>query len=657
MSRRHRLAVAREVTLDDAERARLEATDQGDEDWRGWRPTIVSGALRVIDATAVPVLELRAKDGRAALDTIDAQVAVPTAAFGAWVIGRHAPGGRRLSVAMAKRGPWELVVELRASSERGVDVTLTVLPAAPDEERSALRVVLDPPARWHARSTAHDMVVRVRAGERVRLRIARSAAWRPRSEPDVAATLGTRAREAEAFLARLLPRSTPLDDARIARRLIAEVLSSDAADGWEAGFASVALARVDPTEARRLARRATEDGVHGPGTAWPATPPIGAWVATRLARSLRGRVARERFLEASVEHLLGVTSGLLDEQDARGRNVLRGALLSVGGGRQLPAATGLTVADGPAWVAAHVCWMVSLAGELARRDPLMDDVVVTLLDTVVGMIDSLEAMGGGVPMWDADAGGYRPVASGSDGTPVRLPLHALVSCVPVLGVAVVPGAVVERSLLVADRIDDHLRDRPELSGHIIRGRSDRHGRGDVLIALASRARLGWALESLLHPDIGLSPWGVRSLAVVRASDGDVPSAPQLVNDAPRSQGAWDTDGRPIWSGQVHVAMTALVADALRRQGSVRDAPVVAHPTGSGHLLTLGAVADDLERRVLAPMRIAQAGEEAWRPDGAWDARDGRALGMERSVGAAALMTILTDDARRHGSAGENGPAG
>ncbi|MBX3031415.1 MAG: hypothetical protein KF809_14810 [Chloroflexi bacterium] len=601
--------------------------------------------LVLLDADGTTLLELRATEGRRRLGPIDAMTATPTSSFGSWSIA-----GGLLVVTAAKRGPRDLIIEARTSSSNPVGLQVawpegpaSIMVAGP--LGIAPRRVTWPGGTDGQHGWRSDLHVDV--GSPVRLRVALGITSLPTEGPDVAATLGLRSRETDAFLARLLPASASPEDRGVTWRLVSGVLDREPADGWEAGLAAVALARLDPTEARRLTLRATEGGRHGPGTPWPATPPIGAWAVARVAATIGERDARIRFLETSLEHLLGVTSGLLDEQDAHGRNVLRGALLSVGGGRPLPVSSGLVVADGVPWVAAHVLWMVSLAAELARHDPLVEDILVTLLDTAVGMVDALEAMGGAVPMWDATTGGYRPVMADRDGRPVRLPARALVSSVPLLGVAIVPGVVVERSSLVAQRIDDHLRDRPELSGHLIRGRSGRAGRGDVVVSLASRARLGWALEPLLDPEVQLTDRGIRSLAPAPTAEEALVPADLVLDPAGRR----DADGEPVWTGQVHVAMTVLLADALRTYGRVQDAPVVAHPTGSGHLVTLGGVADDLDRRVLEPMRIAQAAGEPWRPDGAWDARDGRALGMETVAGTAALAATVLRGTRGGASAG------
>lgn len=656
MSRRPKPRRRLGIPVHHAERARLDAADRGDRDWRAWRlRSQPDGALALLDADGMTILELRAMEGRRVLAPIDVLTATPTGSFGSWSIADGL-----LVVTIAKRRPHDLIIEARTSSPDPVALRIA-WPEGPASIGVQVPSVAPRRVPWPGgtdgqRGWRSDL--RVGAGSLVRVRVTDGGTDVPAEGPDVAATLGLRAREADAFLAHLLPSSAPEDDAHIARRLVAEVLDREPADGWEAGVAAVALARVDPTEARRLALRATEGGRHGPGTAWPASPPIGAWAARHVADAIDDRDARTRFVEASLEHLLGVTSGLLDEQDAQGRNVLRSALLSVGGGRPLPLASGVTVADGVPWVAAHVLWTLSLAAELARHDPLAEDIVVTLLQTTVGMVDALESMGGAIPMWDAAAGGYRPVVTGptgptgptgQQGTPVRLPLRALVSSVPLLGVAIIPGEVVERSPYVAQRIDDHLRDRPELSGHLIRGRGGRSGRGDVLVSLVSRARLGWALEPLLDPDVQLGPWGIGSLALAPVADEAAAWLPDgLVLDP---AGRRDTDGDPIWTGQVQVAMTMLLADALRTHGSMRDAPVVAHPTGSGHLMSLGEVADDLDRRILDPLRIAQAGGTPWRPDGAWDARSGRGLDMDQVAGTAALTTALLGVTKGRRSAG------
>jgi hypothetical protein len=299
----------------------------------------------------------------------------------------------------------------------------------------------------------------------------------------------------------------------------------------------------------------------------------------------------------------------------------------------------LAHADGTAWLAAHSVAMLGLAARIAHVDPTYEDMAVTFLDTVVTMIDALESVGGGLGMWDPEHGAYLDVARAADGSYQRIPLRSLVGLVPLLGVTVIPGETLERLPLLADRVDGTLAERPELSGSIIRGRRGQRERGDALVSIVDRSRLGWALEHVLDPDGLLSPWGIRSLSRWHALHPvHLDLGGEVADVRYRPAGARDTDGAPLWQGQVSVALTCLLADAIRAHGGVRGSPLLLqHPTGSGRLATADAVADDLVARAMAALhRLADAAEPG--PVGV-DAIDAEAGRPARPLGAAGRSSL------------------
>jgi hypothetical protein len=237
---------------------------------------------------------------------------------------------------------------------------------------------------------------------------------------------------------------------------------------------------------------------------------------------------------------------------------------------------------------------------------------VTFLDTVVTTIDSVDALGGGLGMWDQGCGAYLDVARAPDGSFRRVPVRSLLSLVPLLAVTVIPGEALERLPALAERVDGILAERPELSGSIIRGRSGRRDRGDVLVSVANRSRFAWALEHVLDPEGFLSPYGIRTLSRSHIGDPvhlDVGGTVESLRYHPA--GARDTDGAPLWQGQVSVTLTCLLADALRAHGGVRGSPLLLeHPTGSGRMVLADEVADDLVARVVHALGHLAADERA-----------------------------------------------
>lgn len=639
-------ARVRPITGEAAEPARLAAADAGALPWRSWALRVAPGGVILEDATRGVSLRLDLTvDGR------PAQL-VPERATPTWSHLRARADG--VVVEAAKRGPRDVVVRVtiaapaEASTVVGALVTLEVAPADPPGQTPRPRVAWEatgapagatvvrldaPDARplWlvdghHAcvepqagqdghgegarLALRHHVELEAGQGTDIRLRLSESDEPRTPMGPDADATLAVRARESEAWLRASLAPAPP--DAPVAPRLVAELLTRPTRTGLAAALDAVALATLDPMRARDLLLGSLAAWAHDADapTDDPGTPPLEAWATLRVHDLLRARTGREdpEFLEEACSRLLAATSWWVDRLDPDGRNALHGGLPTLDGPRVLPRgvmdhAAGVAHADGAAWLAVHFVSMLRLATTIARLDAGYEDMAITFLDSAVTMIDALDGVGGGLGMWDQGAGAYLDVARSTDGTFGRIPLRSLVSLVPLLAATVIPGETLERLPGLADRVDGVLAERPELSGSVIRGPSGRRDRGDVLVSVASRSRLGWALEHVLDPAGHLSPFGIRTLSRAHREPVRVDLGATVAEVRYRPAGARDTDGAPLWQGQVSVTLTSLLADALRTHGAMRGSPLVLqHPTGSGRLVVADEVADDLDERVRHGLR-------------------------------------------------------
>ncbi len=622
--------------------------------WRVWSVTVGSGSLVLDDAARGAHLELQVLvDGHPA--TMVAEQATPT-----WSHVRVSAGDL-VTIELARRGPRDAVIRLGldgpAEGVATIDVLVTLRADAPSPDELAPRprlawestagpedarvIRLDPPEGrpwWLVDAARGRIVPSVRpapagapatlvvhhhvplsSDERTELRLRLAEADEPPSPtgPDADATLGVRARESDAWLAKAIPGG----ESPLVRRLTAELLTGEPRPHPGASLDAVALATLDPDRARGALLDALAAWAHDvePPTGGPGTPPLEAWATLRIHDLLLARTGRVDlgFLQEASSRLLALTAWWVDQLDIDGRNALHGGLPELDQPRILPrgvvdGAPGLTHANGAAWLAPHMVSMLQLATTIASIDAGYEDMAVTFLDTVVTMIDSLDTLGGGLGMWDQGCGAYLDVARAADGSFQRIPVRSMLSIVPLLAVTVIPGEALEQLPALADRVDGILAARPELSGSIIRGRSGRRDRGDVLVSVANRSRFAWALEHVLDPEGFLSPNGIRTLSRTHVGEPvhvDLGGTTAELRYHPA--GARDTDGAPLWQGQVSVTLTCLLADALRAHGAVRGSRLLLeHPTGSGRMVLADEVADDLITRVVHALGHLSADERA-----------------------------------------------
>jgi hypothetical protein len=632
----------------------MAATDGPIQPWRSWSVTVTGGALVLDDAIRHAHLDLQVLvDGHPA--TMIAEQATPTSSH------VRVTAGDLVTIELARRGPRDAVLRLvllgPAEGVSTIDVLITLRADAPSPETLAPRPRLawettsvpggaavvrldladgrpwwlvdadrgriEPPLRPAPPGSPSSLVIHhhvpLSSGERTEVRLRLAEADSPPSPvgPDAEATLGARARESDAWLAASVP-ATGLA-ASLVRRLTAELLTGEPRTRMGAALDSVALATLDPARARRMLLDSLAIWAHDadPPSDGPGTPPLEAWATLRIHDLLLARTGREdlAFLQEASSRLLSATAWWVDQIDIDGRNALHGGLPTLDRPRVLPRgvvddAPGLAHANGAAWLAPHIVWMLQLATTIASIDAGYEDMAVTFLDTAVTIIDSLDAVGGGLGMWDQGRGAHLDVARLPDGSFQRIPVRSIMSLVPLLAATVIPGDALERLPALADRVDATLAERPELSGSIIRGRSGRRHRGDVLVSVVNRSRLSWALEHVLHPDGFLSSFGLRTLSRAHVAE---PVHVSLGGTAAeiryRPAGARDTDGAPLWQGQVSVTLTYLLADALRAHAAVRGSPLLLeYPTGSGRTVVSDEVADDLVTRVLHALSHLAAGE-------------------------------------------------
>jgi len=593
-----------------AERARVLAADRDGVPWRCWVPILDDrgmGTLPGISGLAHETSGLRlafalvSPDGAAGAATVVSMIAAPTASYLHSSVRIHTAavgtGELEIQLRCAKRAPEDIVIRLAVTNRGSAAVAadlITRLGSTDDRADGNETNELTIRAPWEALGpglpegvrllTAHhghletwwlaaagapettDTIeegtsaalrshLELQAGETrtLALRLSRSDGPRPPLGIDAEATLGTRAREAAAFQRSLLPASAAAGDdpptSQALARLLWQPLPAEATL-VEQVFAALGLAVVDAVAAQHRLSSVIDQHLSGPVAS--TEPPVAAWAALRIHELVVSSLGRRDhgFLEGAFHALLEDYSRWVDRLDPAGRNPLQGGLLG-------PDGTGSTAA-GAAWMACYSVWMLSLAVELARDDPTYQDVAATFLDTTLAMVAALDDMGGGgIGMWQDTDGWYHDVARADDGTVARLPGRSAVGLVPLLAVAVIPRAALDRLPEVAVRLRWSLRHEADPAGSVVRAPGDRGSHGDVMVSLAPAERRRQALAGLDLRSVHVAPPMACLLLDVldrlRAfGDGDPVDVTDLRS---RLMGLLDQDA-PIWAN--------LLAGALRR---------------------------------------------------------------------------------------------
>jgi hypothetical protein len=178
------------------------------------------------------------------------------------------------------------------------------------------------------------------------------------------------------------------------------------------------------------------------------------------------------------------------------------------------------------------------------------------------------------------------------------------------------------------------------------------------------------LRYILDENEFLSPWGIRSLSRVHLQHPfvfHVNGQEHRVGYVPGDSDSAMFGGNSNWRGPVWFPMNYLLIEALERYDEFygKDFQVEC-PTGSGNLMTLGEVAEELMRRQLRIFlpgpdghRPCHGGDPRYRDDPAWNelllfheyfhGETGRGLGASHQTGWTALIAKLVQKLHRRES--------
>jgi len=386
---------------------------------------------------------------------------------------------------------------------------------------------------------------------------------------------------------------------------------------WDLAFHSVALAFADPDLAMQQLELMVRERYLHPNGQIPAyewnfgdvNPPVHAWATLfgyRIAKDLLGDQAHE-VLKSGFHKLLLNFTWWVNRKDRNGRNVFEGGFLGLDNigifdrSAPLPGGGYLEQADGTAWMALFAQNMLEMALELAAQDPVYEDLAVKFYEHFIGIASAMGKSGDRCDsMWDEQDGFYYDLLRSPDGTNTRLKVRSMVGLLPLCAVTVYPADTVKRLPEFAARAAWFNRNRPEMIANINPpGRQGVNGR--FILSIMDERRLRRVLACMLDPNEFLSDYGIRSMSryhldhpyVFRVGNQEY-SAGYL----PAESDSGMFGGNSNWRGPVWMPMNALLIRALAQMYSYYgDDFKVECPTGSGNMMTLYEVAQELTNRL------------------------------------------------------------
>jgi hypothetical protein len=445
---------------------------------------------------------------------------------------------------------------------------------------------------------------------------------------------------------------------------------------WDSAFQALPLAMVDPDFAKdQLLLLVGDDYMHPnaqlPAYEWgfgEANPPVHAWAAWRvflMDRELTG-FADYDFLKRILNKLSLNFTWWVNRRDTGGRNIFQGGFLGLDNigifdrSASVPGGGTLSQSDATAWMAMYALNLMRIAIELALIDGAYQDMVIKFFEHFLYIAEAAAEHGG---LWDETDEFFYDRLELPDGQQIPIRARTMVSLIPLFAVEILSISDQPRLPEMIERLRWFLGHRPDLEALV--SHWDQPGQKHLsLMSMLRGHRMKCLLQRMLDETEFLSPHGVRAVSKAHETqpysfvlDGQQFSLPYW----PAESHSGLFGGNSNWRGPVWMPVNYLIIDSLRQFHSYYgDEFRVECPTGSGTMLSLAEIADELSRRLTRLFlrdkdgrRAVHGNHEMLQTDPHFrdlplfyeyfDGDNGRGVGAAHQTGWTGLVALLISD--------------
>jgi hypothetical protein len=398
---------------------------------------------------------------------------------------------------------------------------------------------------------------------------------------------------------------------------------------WDLAFHAIPLALVDPEFAKNQLLLLTKEWYMHPNGQLPAyewafsdvNPPVHAWAAWRVYRidsKLQDGKRDRKFLEEIFHKLLLNFTWWVNKKDENGNNIFQGGFLGMDNigvfdrsSTQLPTGGSIEQSDGTSWMAMFTLNMLRMSLELAKENPTYQSLATKFFEHFLYIAGAMSNVNGdGVNLWDEEDEFFYDVLHLPNHDRIKMKVRSMVGLIPLFAVEVLDEEIFQKMPEFTARLDWFLQNRPDLANLIsrwgARGTNQRH-----LLSLLRGHRMKRLLKRMLDEKEFLSPYGVRALSRYHLDNPYVLHANGSqfsVRYVPGESDSYLFGGNSNWRGPVWFPVNFLIIESLYRfHHYYGDDFTVEHPTGSGKLLTLRQIADDLACRMVTLFKKDEQG--------------------------------------------------
>jgi hypothetical protein len=299
----------------------------------------------------------------------------------------------------------------------------------------------------------------------------------------------------------------------------------------------------------------------------------------------------------------------VNREDSEDRNIFEGGFLGMDNigvfdRDSLPVGCELEQADGTAWMAVYSIGMLAAAGELAKQDHSYEDIASKFFEHFLYIAGAANNLGGeGIALWDEEDQFFFDVLRLPDGSYEPLRVRSLVGLAPLFAAVSLDAHEPPRFPVFRRDMEAFAARRPDLAALVPVSQLQQAGASQrYLLSLVNERQLRALLRRMLDPNEFLSDYGIRAVTRMHADHPYVlefAGQTLSVTYEPAESHSGLFGGNSNWRGPIWFPMNYMLIDALRRFHNYwGDRLTVECPTGSGRLMNLGQVADELTDRLV-----------------------------------------------------------
>jgi hypothetical protein len=398
---------------------------------------------------------------------------------------------------------------------------------------------------------------------------------------------------------------------------------------WDLGFHCVPLAYMDPQFAKEQILLMLREWYMHPNGQLPAyewdfsdvNPPIlplAARAVFEIERSETG-IADYAFLEKVFQKMLLNFTWWVNRKDALGRNIFQGGFLGMDNigafdRGKLPPGYLLGQADGTSWMAAFAKSMLSTALLLAEKNPAYEDLASKFWEHFVYIANSLvNHADPSKSLWDEQDGFFYDNLITNKGEFIPIRARTMVGFAPIFAASAVPAQLFQRNEAFERRRKWFIEHRPDLiqnvSTIVTPGQND-----TLLLGLVRPDQLKRMLHYMLDENEFLSDYGIRAVSRFHKDNPLILHISGQEYRLDYEPGESQTDlfgGNSNWRGPIWFPVNFLILFSLRQYHLyLGDEFQVECPTGSGRMMNLNQVADEIGTRLTRIFLMDSKGQRA-----------------------------------------------